>query len=150
MILESNNDQLSWDSDILSQAFFFSSIVDQSNQLNLEYGDSIKQFRIMKNSHSVVEEIYLMEQENLMKEFRRCENLVAKCRAGTRREILLEKLEDLRTELECFEISFRCWETLSKRELKKEWNVVEKAERYFLDMEKAIAKLWMCKHWEII
>tara|TARA_Y100000389_G_C17096451_1_gene333827 strand:+ start:288 stop:581 length:294 start_codon:yes stop_codon:yes gene_type:complete len=96
-----------------------------------------------------MEEIYLMEQENLMKEFRRCENVVAKCRAGTQREILSEKLEDLRIELECYEISFRCWEASSKRELKKEDDAMAKAERDFLDMENAIVKLWMCKHWVI-
>lgn len=148
MICDGNHkDELSWDSHIFSQAFFLSTMVDQSNALNLKYGDAIKEFQKMKNSHSVVEDIYLEEQENLLKEFRRRENLVVKCRAGIRRDILLDKVEDLRMELECFEISFRCWEESSQKDLKECNMKMCNAEKNFLDMEEGIVKLWICKHW---
>lgn len=148
MICDGNhNGELNWDSEIFSQAFFLSSIIDQSNVLNLKYGDAIKKFQTMKNSHSVVEEIYLEEQENLQKEFRRCENLIVKCRAGVRRDILSERMDDLRVELECFEISFRCWEVSSQKDLKECEMKMSNAEKHFLDMEEGIVKLWICKHW---
>ena len=140
---------LSWGSDIFEQEFFVSVISEQLNVLNMKYGEDVARYEIVKRSNLIMEEIYLEEQEHISMILRRCEMDIAKCRAGLRRDILLEQMDDIRTEVECFEISFRCWEVSSKIELRKQMSKRDGAEKEFLDLAKGVTKLSMCKRWVV-